>query len=152
MQSDAKNPQEYLDALPEERKAAMNQLRKTVIENLPTGFQEAMSYGMLGYVVPHDLYPKGYHCQPELPLPFINIASQKNFIAFYHMGIYADKNLHNWFVTVYPKHTKLKLDMGKSCIRFKKMADIPYQLIAELVSKISVEDWISSYESNFIRK
>ena len=152
MQSDAKNPQEYLDALPEERKAAMNQLRKTVIENLPTGFQEAMSYGMLSYVVPHDLYPKGYHCQPELPLPFINIASQKNFIAFYHMGIYADKNLHNWFVTAYPKHTKLKLDMGKSCIRFKKMEDIPYQLIAELVSKISVEDWISSYESNFIRK
>jgi uncharacterized protein YdhG (YjbR/CyaY superfamily) len=152
MQSSAKNPQDYLDALPEERKAAMNQLRKSVIENLPNGFQEAMSYGMLGYVVPHNLYPKGYHCKPELPLPFINIASQKNFIAFYHMGIYADKNLYDWFVTAYPKHTKLKLDMGKSCIRFKKMDDIPYQLIGELVSKISVEDWISTYESNFIRK
>lgn len=152
MQTDAKNPQDYLDALPEERKAAMNQLRKTVIENLPNGFQEAMSYGMLGYVVPHDLYPKGYHCKPELPLPFINIASQKNFIAFYHMGIYADKNLYDWFVTTYPKHAKMKLDMGKSCIRFKKMDDIPFELIAELVSKISVEDWISTYESNFIRK
>lgn len=152
MQTDAKNPQDYLDALPEERKAAMNLLRKTVIENLPNGFQEAMSYGMLGYVVPHDLYPKGYHCKPELPLPFINIASQKNFIAFYHMGVYADKNLYDWFVTTYPKHTKMKLDMGKSCIRFKKMEDIPYQLIGELVSKISVKDWISTYESNFIRK
>ncbi len=152
MQTDAKNPQDYLDALPEERKAAMNQLRKTVIENLPNGFQETMSYGMLGYVVPHDLYPKGYHCKPELPLPFINIASQKNFIAFYHMGIYADKSLYDWFVTTYPKHAKMKLDMGKSCIRFKKMDDIPFELIAELVSKISVEDWISTYESNFIRK
>ena len=151
MQSDIKTPQEYVDSLPEDRKTAIEKLRKTVKSNLPEGFEEEMSYGMLGYIVPHSIYPKGYHCKPNLPLPFINIASQKNFIAFYHMGIYVNSELLNWFVLEYSKLVKSKIDMGKSCIRFKKMDEIPYELIGELVSKMTVSDWISIYENNFVK-
>jgi uncharacterized protein YdhG (YjbR/CyaY superfamily) len=151
MQSDYKTPQKYLDSLPEDRKIAVEKLRKTIKLNLPEGFQEEMSYGMLGYVVPHSIYPKGYHCKPNLSLPFINIASQKNFIALYHMGIYADPELLNWFVAEYSKQVKSKIDMGKSCIRFKKMEDIPYELIGELAAKMTVSEWISIYENNFIK-
>ena len=151
MQLDFKTPQEYVDSLPEDRKIAIEKLRKTIISNLPEGFIEEMSYGMLGYIVPHSIYPKGYHCKPNLPLPFINIASQKNFIAFYHMGIYVNSELLNWFVLEYSKLIKSKIDMGKSCIRFKKMDEIPYELLGELVSKIAVSDWISIYENNFIK-
>jgi hypothetical protein len=107
-----------------------------------------MGYGMLAYVVPHRLYADGYHVNPDLPLPFINVASQKQFVGFYHMGIYADKKLHRWFVNEYPKHCSHKLDMGKSCVRFKKLDDIPYDLIAQLATKISVEDWIALYEKS----
>ena len=107
---------------------------------------------MIGYVVPHSKYPNGYHCDPKLPLPFINIASQKNFVALYHSGVYAKKELFDWFVTEYPKHAKYKLDMGKSCVRFKKMNDIPYDLIAELATKFTVEEWISTYESVIVKK
>jgi uncharacterized protein YdhG (YjbR/CyaY superfamily) len=146
MQSKAKTPAEYISELPEERKQAMMKLRVTILENLPEGFEEEMSYGMIGYVVPHSLYPAGYHVNPELPLPFINIASQKNFIALYHMGIYSDKDLLNWFVKEYSKHAKTKLDMGKSCIRFKNINHIPYELIGELVSKMTAEQWIKKYE------
>ena len=149
MQSKATTPEQYLSELPEDRKEAMLKLRKVIKDNLPKGFEEQMSYGMLGYVVPHSIYPNGYHCNPKLPLPFINLASQKNFIALYHMGIYADKNLLDWFVAEYPKHVKTKIDMGKSCLRFKKMEDIPFDLIGELVTKMSVEDWISTYEKAF---
>lgn len=149
MQSTAKTPQEYIDSLPEDRKEAMVKLRNTLLENIPEGFSEGMGYGMLGYSVPHSLYPKGYHCDPKQPLPFLGIASQKNFIAFYHMGIYADKGLYDWFVAEYPKHCKSKLDMGKSCIRFKKMNDIPYGLLADLTAKITVQDWIKTYEATF---
>ena len=151
MQSDIKTPQEYVDSLPEDRKTAIEKLRKTVKSNLPEGFEEEISYGMLGYIVPHSIYPKGYHCKPNLPLPFINIASQKNFIAFYHMGIYVNSELLNWFVLEYSKLVKSKIDMGKSCIRFKKMDEIPYELIGELVSKMTVSDWISIYENNFVK-
>jgi uncharacterized protein YdhG (YjbR/CyaY superfamily) len=151
MQSLAKTPQEYMDSLPEERKEAMNKLRKTINDNLPEGFKEAMSYGMIGYVVPHSLYPPGYHCDPKLPLGLMNIASQKNFMVLHHMGIYADKNLLDWFVSEYPKHAKYKLDMGKGCIRFKKLDDIPYDLIGQLVSKMTVGQWISAYEKAFSR-
>jgi uncharacterized protein YdhG (YjbR/CyaY superfamily) len=147
MQSKAATPQEYIDSLPEDRKVAINRLRKTVKDNLPEGFSEIMCYGMLGYVVPHSLYPPGYHCDPKLPLGFVNIASQKNFIALYHMGIYSDPKLLEWFVAEFPKHSKYKLDMGKSCIRFKKMDDIPYDLIKELMRKITVAEWIARYES-----
>lgn len=142
---------DYIDSLPEDRKTAFSELRQTIISNLPEGFTEGMGYGMVGYVVPHEIYPPGYHCDPKLPLAFMSIASQKNFIALYHMGIYASPKLLEWFVAEYPKHCKTKLDMGKSCIRFKKMDDIPYKLIAELASKIAVEDWISLYESSFRR-
>jgi uncharacterized protein YdhG (YjbR/CyaY superfamily) len=151
MQSNSKTPQEYVDSLPEDRKIAIEKLRKIIILNLPEGFQEEMSYGMLGYVVPHSIYPKGYHCKPNLPLPFVNIASQKNFIALYHMGIYADSELLNWFVGEYSKQVKSKIDMGKSCIRFKKMDEIPFELIGDLASKMTVSDWISIYENNFTR-
>ncbi len=103
---------------------------------------------MMGFVVPHKLYPSGYHCDPTLPLPFIHVASQKNYISFYHMGVYADEKLLKWFTDEYPKHCKYKLDMGKSCIRFKNMHDIPYELIGALVSKMTVGDWINLYEKS----
>lgn len=147
MQYKASTPNEYIAQLPQERRVVIEKLRGIIMENLPKGFEEQISYGMLGFVVPHSLYPSGYHVNPELPLPFINLASQKNFIALYHSGIYADNVLMNWFIDEYPKHCKLKLDMGKSCIRFKKMDDVPYKLIAELCTKITVEDWISKYET-----
>ena len=151
MQSIAKTPQAYVDSLPEERKVAIEKMRQAIKETLPKGFEEVMCYGMLGYVVPHSLYPKGYHCDPKLPLGFISLASQKNFLALYHMGIYAKPELLDWFVGEFPKHSKSKLDMGKSCIRFKKMNDIPYELISELASKMTVQDWIDCYESAFIK-
>ena len=146
MQSKAETPKEYIDELPEDRIEPVIKLRETILKNLPEGFEEEMSYGMIGYVVPHSKYPAGYHVNPELPLPFINIASQKNFIALYHMGIYSDKDLLNWFVSEYPKQVKTKLDMGKSCIRFKNIEHIPYSLIGELVAKMTTEQWISIYE------
>lgn len=147
MQIAANSPDEYLKLIPDDRKPAMNKLRQTILGNLPKGFQETMSYGMIGYVVPHSVYPSGYHCDPKLPLPFIAIASQKNFVAFYHMAIYADKSLNDWFVTEYSNHYKSKLDMGKSCIRFKKPDDILFELIGQLVQKVSVEKWIDIYET-----
>ena len=146
MQSNAKTPKEYISELPEDRKQPIMKLRESILKNLPEGFEEVMSYGMIGYVVPHTLYPDGYHTNPQLPLPFINIASQKNFIALYHMGIYSDNGLFNWFVSEYPKHVKTKLDMGESCIRFKNKNQIPYSLIGELVAKMTTEQWINIYE------
>ena len=148
----ASSPSEYVLAIPEDRQAAFEKLRETIKGNIPAGFQETMSYGMIGYVVPHELYPQGYHCDPKLPLPFVAIASQKNFMALYHMGIYADEALFNWFVSEYPKHSKGKLDMGKSCLRFKKPEQIPFELIAALMQKMTVEDWINLYESKFRKK
>lgn len=147
MKIEANSPDDYISKLPEDRQDVISKLRKVVLDNLPKGFSEEMSYGMIGYVVPHSIYPDGYHCDPKLPLPFMSMASQKNFVAFYHMGIYADEKLLDWFVKEYPKHSKYKLDMGKSCIRFKRMNDIPYDLIGELVSKVSVDEWIDRYDS-----
>ena len=147
MQSEAHTVEDYIKELPEDRKEAVAQLRDVIKEYLPEGFQETMQYGMIGYSVPHSIYPAGYHCNPEHALPFIGLASQKNSINFYHMGIYADKHLHDWFVAEYSKHCKTKLDMGKSCIRFKKTQDIPYQLMGELAAKMTVNDWIALYES-----
>lgn len=149
MQSSAKTVDDYLESLPEDREKAMKELRSVILKNLPKGFKEEMSYGMIGFVVPHSKYPDGYHCSPELPLPFMNIASQKNFIAVYHMGMYADPKLLEWFTTEYPKHVKQKLDMGKSCVRFKKPELIPFKLIGELASKMSPDDWIKLYEKNY---
>jgi len=146
MISKATTPEQYLRELPADRKQAFTELRNIILKNLPKGFEERMSYGMIGYVVPHSIYPDGYHCNPELPLPFVNIASQKNFIAFYHMGIYAKPELLNWFTTEYPKHSSAKLDMGKGCIRFKNPEHIPIKLLGELIKKITVNDWIAAYE------
>ncbi len=151
MQYKAEYPEDYIQLLPPERQKAVAKLRKTILKNLPNGFEEQMSYGMLGYVVPHSKYPEGYHCNPKLPLPFINLASQKNFVAIYHSGIYADPELYEWFVNEYPKHCQRKLDMGKSCIRFKYLDDIPYDLIGELATKFTVDAWISLYEKNIKR-
>jgi len=142
MRYESNSPEEYINEIPEERKAVISELRKVILEALPEGFEETMGYGMIGYVVPHSLYPPGYHCNPKDPLPFMGIASQKHFVAIYHMGVYADQELLNWFVQEYPKHMKTKLDMGKSCIRFKNMNQIPYALIGELCKKITVEQWI----------
>jgi hypothetical protein len=148
MTSKATIPDQYFDELPADRKEAMIKLRNTLLKNLPKGYKEIMCYGMPGYVVPHEIYPAGYHCDPKLPLPFVAIASQKNFIAFYHMGIYAIPELQKWFTTEFPKHSTAKLDMGKSCIRFKKPEHIPYQLLGELIKKLPVKDWIKVYEEN----
>jgi hypothetical protein len=149
MQSKASTPDDYIESLPEDRKKVITELRKVIKKNLDKGFSEGMGYGMMGYSVPHKLYPAGYHCDPKQPLPFMGLASQKNFVALYHMGIYADKKLHDWFVKEYPKHAKGKLDMGKSCIRFKKMDDVPVKLIGELASKMTAKQWIACYESAF---
>lgn len=151
MQIKANTVNEYIAQIPEERKEPIEHLRKVIKQNLPQGFEEALSYGMIGYVVPHSIYPAGYHCKPAEPLPFMSIASQKNFIAVYHMGIYADNELLNWFTENYPKYSKAKLDMGKSCIRFKKPEQIPYDLIAELATKMSVKQWITLYEKNYVK-
>lgn len=151
MQYKANSPKEYIAQLPEERQESMEKLRQVILDNLPEQFQETMSYGMIGYVVPHKVYLDGYHCDPKLPLPFMSIASQKNFIAFYHMGIYADEKLLQWFQNEYPKYVKTKLDMGKSCIRFKKMENIPYDLIGELATKVTAQQWIEQYEKNIKR-
>jgi hypothetical protein len=147
MTSKATSPEQYLRELPADRKEAVTKLRDTVVKNLPKGFKECMAYGMLGYVIPHDLYPPGYHCDPAKPLGFVCIASQKNFISLYHMCVYSDPGLRKWFTTEYAKYTTAKLDMGKSCIRFKNPEHIPYKLIGELMKKVTVKDWISRYES-----
>ena len=151
MTIDAKTVDEYISKVPKERTAAISKLRETVKKNLPKGFEEGINYKMIGFYVPHSMYPLGYHCDPKLPLPFINIASQKNFVALYHAGIYADKNLLDWFVEEYPKHVKTKMDMGKSCVRFKKVENIPYDLIAELCQKMTAEEWVALYEKNIKR-
>ncbi len=151
MQSKTKTVEQYLKELPADRLEGMTKLRKEILKNLPKGFTEEMSYGNIGYVVPHSIYPAGYHCDPKLPLPFMGIASQKNSINFYHMGIYADPKLLKWFTDEYAKTGLGKLDMGKSCMRFKKPENIPYKLIGELCSKITVEKWIEVYEKNMKR-
>ncbi len=149
MKANGSTVKEILTSLPADRAEPFNKLHDVIVKNLPKGFEPAISYGGLGYVIPHKLYPAGYHCKPSEPLPFAGIASQKHSINFYHMGIYADPKLMKWFVTEYPKHSKQKLDMGKSCIRFKKFDDIPYKLIGELMKKMSAKEWINTYETVF---
>lgn len=151
MQYQASTIQEYIDLLPEERKEPVAKIKKILEDHLPKGFEAGMLYKMPAFYVPHSKYPDGYHCNPKDPLPFVNVASQKNFVALYHMGLYAKKELYDWFVAAYPKHCKYKLDMGKSCIRFKKMEDIPYDLITQLAGKMTVDEWIEIYE-NAIKK
>lgn len=147
MQYKAASVEDYIRQVPEDRQESLKKLRNIIKDNLPKGFQEGIQYGMIGYFVPHSIYPDGYHCTPSEPLPFMSFASQKNSVNLYHSGIYAIPVIHDWFVNEYPKHSKRKLDMGKSCIRFKYLDDIPYGLIGELASKITVDEWISHYES-----
>jgi hypothetical protein len=142
-------PEEYIQNLPEDRISPVRKIRQIILKNLPKGFEEGIGYGMLSYHVPKTIYPAGYHCDTKLPVPFMNVASQKNFVALHHMGMYAIPELLEWFVTEYPKHSSKKLDMGKSCVRFKKMEDIPFELIGELVTKMSVQDWVDLYEKNY---
>jgi len=149
MQISSTSIEDYVSKLPEERQEVFKKLFDTIKNNLPEGFEENISYGMIGWGVPLEKYPAGYHCTPGSPLPFISVASQKNFIAVYHMGMYAKPELLNWFTEEFPKHSKRKLDMGKSCIRFKKMDEIPFELIAELSEKMTVDEWISLYEANY---
>jgi uncharacterized protein YdhG (YjbR/CyaY superfamily) len=152
MKYEATSPDDYISQLPDDRQGPIKKLRKVIGENLSKEFQEGMNYNMIGFYVPHSVYPDGYHCDTKLPLPFMNLASQKNFVAVYHMGMYAKKEILDWFVKEYPKHCLRKLDMGKSCIRFKRMDDIPYELIGELAAKISSKEWIELYESNIKKK
>ncbi len=147
MKASGNTVEEILNNLPEDRAEAFNKLHAIIVQNMPKGFEAAISYGGLGYVVPHTIYPEGYHCKPTEPLPFAGLASQKNSINFYHMGIYSNPELLEWFVSEYPKHSKQKLDMGKSCVRFKKFDQIPFELIGELMQKMTVKQWIDLYES-----
>lgn len=149
MQIKADSVEDYISKIPEERQEIFKKIFDTITDNLPEGFQKGVSYGMVGWDVPLETYPAGYHCTPGSPLPFMGLASQKNFIAFYHMGMYAKPELLDWFVAEFPKHSKRKLDMGKSCVRFKKMDDIPLELLAEVSKKMTVVDWINIYEANF---
>lgn len=152
MQSKEITVDAYLKSLPAERVEPLTKLFKTIKKNIPKGFEPTMQYGMISFVVPHKLYPAGYHCKPTDALPFLSLASQKNFIAVYHMGVYADPKLLKWFTDAHQKASSKKLDMGKSCMRYKKPEDIPYELIGELASKISVQQWIDTYEQNYKSK
>ena len=152
MRYEATSPEDYISQVPEDRQTAVKKLRKTIKDNLPNDFEEGMIYKMIGYYVPHSVYPDGYHCDPKTPLPFMSFASQKNSVNLYHSGIYAKKELHDWFVNEYPKHCKRKLDMGKSCIRFKNMDEIPFELIGELTRKMTCNEWIDIYETNIKKK
>jgi uncharacterized protein YdhG (YjbR/CyaY superfamily) len=147
--SNAKTTDQYIDELPPDRQEPVNRLLGILKQHLPEGFTEGMGYGMPGFSVPHSTYPAGYHCDPKQPLPFIGLASQKGHIGLYHMGLYADPGLMEWFKAEYPKHSKTKLDMGKSCIRFKKPEHIPYELIGQLAEKMTPERWIAIYEEVF---
>ncbi|MBX2873864.1 MAG: DUF1801 domain-containing protein [Saprospiraceae bacterium] len=151
MPTTATTPQEYVNSLPEDRKEAIQKLREVISANIPEGFEECINYGMIGYVVPHSIYPSGYHVDNKLPLPFMNVASQKSHIAVYHSGVYANEELNKWFQEEYSKKGTTKLNMGKSCIRFKKPQHIPYDLIGELASKLTVQQWIDMYESQIKR-
>ena len=139
---------DYINTLGSDRKKTIRQLINVIEQNIPKGFEKVMNYGMPSFVIPHSIYPNGYHCDTTLPLPFIGVSNQKSSISLHHMGLYADPELLNWFKSEYPKHSNIKLDMGKSCIRFKKFNEIPYELIGILSNKMTVKNWIDIYEQN----
>ncbi|HFI0113634.1 TPA: DUF1801 domain-containing protein [Streptococcus suis] len=149
---DVESIEAYFSILPDNRKDAVERLHRVILEHLPDGFEVGVLGGMINYYVPLTSYPNGYHCTPGEPLPFLALASQKAHIALYHMGIYMDKELHDWFVAAYQEQVPTKLDMGKSCIRMKNPKNIPYELIGELVTRMSMERYIELYEENHIRK
>ena len=137
---------QFIANLPDDRRPVIAALHAAIDANLPKGFASSVGSGMISWVVPHQLYPAGYHCNPKQPLPFLSLASQKSHIALYHMGLYASPKLLEWFQNEWPKHSSKKLDMGKSCIRFKKAEDVPVQFLGELASKMSPQEWIEIYE------
>ena len=137
---------DYINSLPSDRKTTITQLINVIEKNIPKGFEKVMNYGMPSFVIPHTIYPNGYHCDTTLPLPFIGVSNQKSSISLHHMGLYADPELLNWFKLEYPKHSNAKLDMGKSCIRFKKFNEIPYELIGILSNRMTLKKWIDIYE------
>lgn len=145
MTSKAKTVEEYLKNLPEDRRAAISAVRKVILANLPKGYEECMSYGMIGYVVPHSIYPAGYHCDPKLPMPFANLASQKNHMALYLMCCYGDPATERWFRRAWSAAGK-KLDMGKSCVRFKKLEDVSLEVIGQLIARVPVKNYIARIE------
>lgn len=139
-------PSSYLAALDDERRGPMTRLHRLISKRLPAGFEITIASNMLAYVVPLSKYPKGYHANPKQPLPFINLASQKSHIALYHLGLMADAELLRWFTAEWKKTTSAKLDLGKSCLRLKKLDAIPYELIGELASQRTPKEWIATYE------
>ncbi|MEN9400990.1 MAG: hypothetical protein RL632_2093 [Bacteroidota bacterium] len=147
MKAISEEVQLYLNSVVDERKEGFKQLFEVIRTHLPEGFEETISYGMIGWVIPKSTYPAGYHCDPKLPLPFLMMASQKNFISVYHMGIYSEPELMEWFTSEYANRVSTKLDIGKSCIRFKKIESIPFELMGELMTKMKPQDWIARYES-----
>ncbi len=152
MSAKPETPDQYVDGLPEDRREAIQKIRQVLNENLPEGYVEEISYGMIGYVIPFSIYPDGYAVKPKVPLPLINLGNTKGHIALHHVGIYAVPGVAEWFQAEYPKHSKTKLDMGKGCIRFKRIDDIPYNLLGQLAQKIDVPTWIKTYETVVRRK
>lgn len=146
MNYDVATVDEYVQAIPKDRQPIISKLRDVFGTNLPDGFEETIQYKMLTYVVPLSLYPKGYLNKQDTPLPFISIASQKHHIAVYHMGLYMNEDIMNWFEQAYNERVSHKLDMVKSCIRFKKFDQIPYDLLEELATKITPQNFIKQYE------
>ncbi len=148
MQSSARSVQEYLKELPADRREAINAVRGVILANLPKGYEECMSYGMIGYVVPHSIYPKGYQCNPKLPLPFVNLGSQKNHMALHLMCCYGDQKLKTSFEKAWKEAGK-KFDMGGGCVRFKKLEDVPLEVIGNLVASMPVDVYIRRIEKVF---
>lgn len=145
MTSMAATVEEYLADLPDDRRTAIEAVREVILANLDKGIQEGMQYGMIAYSIPHSVYPPGYHCDPKQPLPHTALASQKNYMALY-LGIYSDPDLLEWFTTEWKKAGK-KLDMGKSCLRFKKLEDLDLDLIGESLRRLPVDQFVANYES-----
>ena len=141
----------YINSLESDRKKTITQLINVIEQNIPKGFEKTMNYGMPSFVIPHSIYPDGYHCDNKLPLPFISISNLKSSISLHHMGLYANSELLDWFKSEYPEHSKTKLDIGKGCIKFKKINDIPYKLIGVLSKRMTVKNWIDTYEQNIKR-
>lgn len=145
VQSKATNVKDYLAELPEDRRAAIQAVRDVILKNLDTDFEEGITYGMIGYYVPHSLYPPGYHCDPRQPLPFANLASQKNHMALYLMCVYGDQDQRKRFEADWKKAGK-KLDMGKSCVRFKKLDDLALGVIGETIRRVTARKFIEICE------
>jgi len=144
MQNDATSVEAYLNSLPDDRRAAISMVRDTILRNLPEGYKEGMQYGMIGYYVPHSRFPAGYHCDPKQPLNYLSLGSQKNYMSLYLMNVYGDTQTREWFENAYRASGK-KLDMGKACVRFKTLEDLPLEVIGEVVARTPVDVYLNAY-------